>query len=75
MTPQEIKNIRHDYGLSVNEFADMTGTACGRTVRRWENGTEIPKHVTQLLFVLKWVESRFGDNLRRAVVSYLLEQK
>lgn len=40
MTPAELKAIRHALGLSAEGFARLTLTASGRTVRRWEDGSQ-----------------------------------
>ncbi len=40
MTPAELKSIRQGLGLSAEAFARLTGTASGRTVRRWESDDE-----------------------------------
>lgn len=50
MRPEEIKNRRHVLGLSAERFARLTGTAGGRTVRRWERGDmPVPISVQLLL--------------------------
>ena len=36
MTPQELKAIRQNLGLSAEAFAKLVRVESGRTVRRWE---------------------------------------
>lgn len=38
-TAEELKGIREELGLSVQEFADAIGLADARMVRAWEAGT------------------------------------
>lgn len=35
-TPQNLKKIRKQYGLTQKQVADITGTVNGRTVAKWE---------------------------------------
>lgn len=50
MTPSELKKARHKLGLSANAFARLVGVSDGRTVRRWEDGTQdVPGPVMVLL--------------------------
>lgn len=53
MTPQELKAIRRSLGLSTQGLADVIGVKSGRTIRRWEAGTnDIPGPAEQLLGIL-----------------------
>ncbi len=38
MTAAELKRIRSDLGLSIDDFARIVGAQAGRTVRHWESG-------------------------------------
>ena len=60
MTPDELKSIRHDLGLSAEEFAKLVRVSSGRIVRRWEAGdNEIPGPVAVLLELIdKSAEAR-----------------
>ena len=49
MTPTELKSARKALGLSAEGFARLMRVASGRTVRRWEDGSQdIPGPVTVL---------------------------
>jgi DNA-binding transcriptional regulator YiaG len=49
MTPAELKTARKTLGISAEGFARLVGVASGRTVRRWEDGTQdIPGPVVVL---------------------------
>ena len=56
MTPAELKAKRHALGLSASGLAaalKMKGKGAGRTVRRWEAGTQdIPGYV-ELFFAMQ----------------------
>lgn len=65
MTGDELKEARHQLGLSINEFAEIFGVANERTVRGWELGwrgdqpTTIPMPVQLLVrMALELPESR-----------------
>lgn len=68
MTPSELKSARHALGLSAEGLADFCRVGSGRTVRRWEDGTQdVPGPVTVLLeAVLQSAEVRsyFGLALK-----------
>lgn len=50
MTPAELKQARHALGLSAEGMARMVRVASGRTVRRWEDGSQdIPGPVQVLI--------------------------
>ena len=49
MTPAELKSARRALGLSAEGMARVMHVASGRTVRRWESGTQdIPGPVVVL---------------------------
>lgn len=75
LTRADIKDLRDSWGLSVNEMAYLTGTASGRTIRRWESGHPIPGAVIQLLFTIQQIEAAYGAQYRRRMVNTLLEHK
>lgn len=56
MTPAELKTARKTLGLSANKFARVVGLTsgnAGRTVRRWEDGTQdVPGPVVVLTGLL-----------------------
>jgi DNA-binding transcriptional regulator YiaG len=68
MTPADLKSARHALGLSAEDFARWVRIAGGRTVRRWEAGSQdIPGPVQVLVEVVMAVpEARqhFGLSLR-----------
>ena len=42
MTPDRIRTLRHNLGLSAEAFARAMGVNGGRLVRRWEAGDGAP---------------------------------
>lgn len=40
MTPKELRDIRESYGLSQDQWADITGLGTA-SIKRWETGTNI----------------------------------
>lgn len=68
MTPAELKSARHALGLSAEGFARLVGVASGRTVRRWEDGSQdIPGPVVVLTEALRdspAVRRHFGLTLQ-----------
>lgn len=54
MSPSELKSLRHALGLSADGFARLAHVASGRTVRRWEDGSQdIPGPVVVLAEALR----------------------
>lgn len=54
MTPADLKSLRHSLGLSADGFARLVRVASGRTVRRWEDGSQdIPGPVVALSEALR----------------------
>lgn len=69
MTPLQIKHIRRAYGMSANTFAELTGVASGRTVRRWEAGdSDVPGSVVNLLRILGWID----PTARNSAINHIL---
>ena len=64
MTPEALKAARHALGLSAEGFARIVRVASGRTVRRWEDGSQdIPGPVqvlTRLMMNYASVRSFLG---------------
>ena len=57
MTPLQLRAFRHSLFMSAEVFARLTGTATGRTVRRWERGdSPVPGAVVNLCRVLGWLD-------------------
>ncbi|CAB4145746.1 hypothetical protein UFOVP1204_69 [uncultured Caudovirales phage] len=53
MTPSELKSARKSLGLSAEGFARVVEVASGRTVRRWEDGSQdIPGPVVVIVGLL-----------------------
>ncbi|MCW5615839.1 MAG: helix-turn-helix domain-containing protein [Rhodocyclaceae bacterium] len=53
MTPDELRAIRNQFGLSQSELAALLKVSDGRTVRRWEAGDrDIPGPAIVLLRLL-----------------------
>lgn len=67
MTPAELKAARHALGLSAEGFARFVRVASGRTVRRWEDGSQdIPGPVQVIVSALmesRAVRGHFGLHL------------
>ena len=42
LTPEELRQIRKDAGLSQSKLARLLGLSNGRTIRRYESGELIP---------------------------------
>lgn len=54
MTSAELKSSRRALGLSAEGFASFVGVASGRTVRRWEDGSQdIPGPVIRLVLLAR----------------------
>ena len=52
MTPAEFKAARHKLGLSANRCAEIFRIGSGRTIRRWEAGTQDIPGPAQILLTL-----------------------
>lgn len=54
MTPERMKKIRRDLGMSQVEFAKLLRIADGRSIRRWEHGErQLGGPVTMLLEMIE----------------------
>ena len=48
-----LKDLRHDLGLSQNEFAHLIGVSNGDIIRRWERGAKpIPSIAMRMIDLL-----------------------
>jgi len=54
MTPLQLKKIRHNNGLSLDEMAELLGYKSGRSVRYWEDGEKPIPAVTLKLIEIKF---------------------
>lgn len=68
MTPAELKSARHALGLSANEMARLLRIGSGRTIRRWEDGSQdVPGPAVALITALlsnAAVRRHFGVDLK-----------
>lgn len=52
-TPSNLKKLRHRYGITQQQLADLLNTTIS-TVQRWETSSERKSHAT--MPHIKWVE-------------------
>ena len=69
MTPLQLRAFRHSLFMSAEVFARLTGTASGRTVRRWERGdNDLPGAVVNLCRLLSWLDT----DARNSAINHIL---
>jgi len=55
--------------MSASVFAELTGAASGRTVRRWEAGeNDVPRAVVNICRLLGWLD----NEVRTSAINHVL---